>query len=73
MSVLQLLEQKLLPPGHFIMVSYLNANCWRQVHSTGLATAAVMYGGADFQVFQVAGTSEQLSTEKDGVARKQWE
>lgn len=24
-SVLQLLEQKILPPGHFIMISYLNA------------------------------------------------
>lgn len=25
MLVLQLLEQKILPPGHFIMISYLNA------------------------------------------------
>lgn len=46
-SVLWLLEQRLLPPGHFITASYLNANCWRQVHSTGLglATVGVMFAG----------------------------
>jgi hypothetical protein len=42
--VLQLLEQKILPPGHFIMISYLNAKpAEDRFYLMGLASSGTLH------------------------------
>ena len=43
-SVQQLLEQKILPPGHFVMISYLNAKTAEEgLYLMDLASSGILY------------------------------